>query len=173
VDSVWVPEPHILSVETLFAVGGPVCWRHDSQTFLRHRDSGRLLEIWIASVLAATVQWDGLWRLRGTATEGVTFYGSLSDPVFYRSSEGRLYFGTGGGGSYTPRLALDSSGNLLVRGSVTESFPRADIVLQSCIETSAAHFAKGIEESLPVFVYDVAASTLQVRGTLAEKERFY
>jgi outer membrane protein assembly factor BamB len=150
-----------------------VCWRHDNQTFLRHRDSGRLLEIWIGGVLAATVQWDGLWRLRGTVTEGVTFYGALSDPVFYRSSEGRLYFGTGGGGSYMPRLALDSSGNLLVNGSVTEGFPRADIVLQSCIEAGAAHFAKGIEESLPVFVYDVAASTLQVRGTLAEKERFY
>lgn len=173
VDSVWVPEPHIVSVETLFAVCGPVCWRHDNQTFLRHRDSGRLLEIWIGGVLAATVQWDGLWRLRGTVTEGVTFYGALSDPVFYRSSEGRLYFGTGGGGSYMPRVALDSSGNLLVNGSVTEGFPRADIVLQSCIEASAAHFAKGIEESLPVFVYDVATSTLQVRGTLAEKERFY
>jgi len=172
VESVGVQEPHCIVVGACFPPAGEVCWSYDANTFIRHRAAGRLKEFWIEGNLVATVRWDGLWRLRGTLTEEATLYGSLNDPIEFNASQDRIYFGTGTSGSYTPRFSLDGSGNLLLAGALAEDVLRDDVVLSACFESDSNRLSIGIAETTPVLVYEVGTSTLDLRGEVAEEERF-
>ncbi|NQU43917.1 hypothetical protein HQ520_11580, partial [bacterium] len=173
VASLSVPEAHLLRFDADFPDPGYACWRHDESTVLRHRASGRLIEIRIEGRVVATIRWDGLLRLRGRAVEKVNLPGTLSSPIEYRQTEDRLFFGTGSGDDYVPRFALDQDGNLLVSGEIVEQVPREDVTLTSCLEVSDLRLAKGIAETIPVLVYEVVQAALQLRGELAEEERFF
>jgi len=173
VEDLAVTKPHCLTVRAEFAVVGETCWRHDNSTFLRHRASGRLLEFWIGGELVASLRWDGHWRLAGALTENASLYASMNAPIQYNPAHDRVYFGTGGSDVFTPRFALDRGGNLYLTGMLTEDHPRPDIILTQCNAADYTRLAIGIAEATPVLVYEVASESLQLRGTLAENERFY
>lgn len=166
-------DPHRIELECRFAPVGPICWSEDAATFIRHGMNNSHLEIWIEGLLVATLRWDGLFRLRGSVTEEAAFsIGSLSAPLFWQASEDRLYFSSGSAGVFTPRFAMDGSGNLFVAGTFAEETPRADLSLTDCIEAAPGYFAKAVQTPAPALIYDVASGTLQITGTLAERERF-
>ncbi|MBN1867724.1 hypothetical protein JW916_10565 [Candidatus Sumerlaeota bacterium] len=168
-----VTEPHRLSIRGRFAVGGRVCWRHDALTFMRHRSSDRLLEFWIEGVLAAALTWDGVWRLRGRVLSDTVLYGTFATPIAFAASEDRLYFSTGESGTFTPRFALDSQGDLLIAGILQEETPRGDLVLTQCNESSPDRFILSVAGLVPAAVFEVSALALQLRGEASENERFY
>ncbi|HBF35337.1 TPA: hypothetical protein DDW35_12320 [Candidatus Sumerlaeota bacterium] len=172
VQSVSVPEPHLLQYNIRFFLAGPTCWAYDAQTFLRHRNSGTLLEIWIAGTRVSTVTWNGAWRLSGSVRENSAFTYTVTAPITYDSSSKTLYFSSGVSGNYTPRFALNASGNLLIAGALQEDTSRSDLMLSSCIEATATYFAKGLVETTPVFVFDVNSRCLQVRGRITESLSF-
>lgn len=172
VESLSVESPNCCMVRTRFALLGSPCWSHDSRTFMRHRSSGRLLEFWINGTLVATIDWRGNCRLLGKVTDDASLSATLNAAMVYNSSQNCIYFGTGGSGVFTPRFAIDGSGNLLIAGTLAENISRDDISLGSCNTATPTEIAIGIAEALPVMVFDVAGAALQVRGTLAENERF-
>jgi hypothetical protein len=173
VAAVSVNDPHCLSIRSCFAIMGRVCWRHDDATFMRHRSSGRLLEFWIEGVLVASLAWDGLWRLRGRVLSETALYGSPAEAISFSPGDDRIYFATGESGSFTPRFALDSSGNLLIAGILQERTPRDDLVPTECNESSPDRLILAVAGLSPAAVFEVAALALQLRGEAAENERFY
>jgi hypothetical protein len=172
VEAVSVSEGRLVLLDLSFDLPGGICWRHDAWTFLRHRAGNRLLEFWIEGRLVAEARWDGLWRLRGRLVESATLEGELPAPIHFNPEQDRLLFGTGTDGSFIPRFALDREGRLLVAGGVAEDFPRADIVPQTCVDSNPERFAKSLADATPIFVFDVAANRLELRGRLEEESRF-
>jgi hypothetical protein len=141
---------------------------YDAGTFLRHRNSGSLVEIWNNGALISTIAWNGEWKLTGSVVENVSLTHATTAPVCYDATSRMLYFSSGISGNYTPRFALDSAGNLQIAGTLQESVVRSDLLLSDCMAATAAYFAKCVSDMVPVLVFDVGLRCLQVRGTIQE-----
>jgi hypothetical protein len=155
-------------LDILLDAGPWTVWSDSAGVFIRQMASGTRLEVVIDGSVAARIDMkDGL-GIAGETIEESLGAAPMSSAIEYDEATGRIYFGAGSGVSFEAGFAIDSSGNLLLRGQLVEQYTMNAPEMASCWTSSEEYFALSSGGSLPEACYDAPSAELRLRHTITE-----